>query len=105
MVYFFIIYGVDVIFVGYNEFFGMISCVCFLVLRVFSFLGEILKRGGNLNDEYEYIGKFVLQLVFEVKVDRNIVKVIIRVGVNLNWKDKFGKFFVFGLIFLGMFCF
>lgn len=53
MVYFFIIYGVDVIFVGYNEFFGMISCVCFLVLRVFSFLGEILKRGGNLNDEYE----------------------------------------------------
>lgn len=43
--------------------------------------------------------------MFEVKVDRNIVKVIIRVGVNLNWKDKFGKFFVFGLIFLGMFCF
>lgn len=60
VVYFFIIYGVDVIFVGYNECFEEISCVCLLVIKVLSFLVDILKNGGDLNDVYVIMGKFVL---------------------------------------------
>lgn len=64
MVYFFIKYGVDVIFVGFDIILGLISCICFLVIRIFSLFVEIFKKGGNLNDVEEDIGEFVLYLVF-----------------------------------------
>lgn len=104
MAHFLITHGADVTLVGHNESLGTISCVCLSALRVSSLLGEILKRGGNPNDEHEHTGKSVLQLALEAKADRNTVKAIIRAGANLNRKDKFGKLPVFGLTSLGMFC-
>lgn len=104
MAHFLITHGADVTLVGHNESLGTISCVCLSALRVSSLLGEILKRGGNPNDEHKQTGKSVLQLALEAKADRNTVKAIIRAGANLNRKDKFGKPPVFGLTSLGMFC-
>lgn len=44
-----------------------------------------LKREGDVNDEIERLGKFVLQLLIEEKVDRKIIELVIRFGVDINF--------------------
>lgn len=60
----------------------LINCICFLVIRVLSFFCEVFLRGGDVNDVYK--GIFLLYFVINVKVDRNIVWMIVEFGVDIS---------------------